>query len=277
MDLIAVTGATGEIGGRVARGLAAAGVPQRLVVRDARRAPDLAGADVRVATYRDGGALEHAFHGVDVLLLVSASEDEHRLDQHRTVVEAAAAAGVRRVVYTSFLNASPECTFTFARDHDATERMLTGARFATTFLRDSFYLDVLPEFVVDGALRGPAGNGRVGAVARADVAEVALAAVLDDTHAGRSYDLTGPRALTFAEVAEVLTRFRGEPVGYVEETLEEAYAARSGFGAPQWMVEGWVSTYTAIARGELDVVSDAVEEVTGHPPRSLEDVLTAQG
>ncbi|PRY12133.1 SDR family oxidoreductase [Kineococcus rhizosphaerae] len=273
MGLIAVTGATGQIGGRVARGLAAAGAPQRLVVRDPSRAPDLDGADVRVATYGDGEALRHALDGADVLLFVSGSEDAHRLDQHRTVTEAAAAAGVRRVVYTSFLGASPECTFTFARDHAATEQMLTAARFETTFLRDSFYLDVLPEFVTDGALRGPAGTGRVGAVARADVAEVALAAVLDESHAGRSYDLTGPQALSFAEIAATLSAVGGTPVAFVDETVEEAYASRSGFGAPQWMLDGWVSTYTAVASGELDVVTDVVEAVTGHPARTLEDVL----
>ncbi|WP_432564669.1 NmrA family NAD(P)-binding protein [Kineococcus sp. SYSU DK003] len=274
MELIAVTGATGHVGGRVARGLAAAGVPQRLVVRDAGRAPDLERADVRVATYDDGEALRHAFDGADVLFFVSAAEDADRLDQHRTVVEAAAAAGVRRVVYTSFLNASPDCTFTFGRDHHATEQMLTAARFTTTFLRDNFYLDVLPEFVTDGVLRGPAGNGRVAAVARADVAEVALAAVLDEAHGGRSYDLTGPQALTFREIAETISRVRGTPVEFVDETVEEAYASRAGSGAPQWMVDGWVSTYTAIAGGELEVVTDAVRTVTGRPARSLEDVLS---
>jgi NAD(P)H dehydrogenase (quinone) len=270
MDLIAVTGATGQIGGRVARGLAAAGVPQRLVVRDPSRAPDLAGADVRTAAYGDAEALRHAFDGAGTLLFVSAAEDAHRLDQHRSVVEAAAAAGVRRVVYTSFLGAAPDCTFTFGRDHFATEQMLTQGRFETTFLRDSFYLDVLPEFVTDGALRGPAGAGRVGAVARADVAEVALQVVLDESHAGRSYDLTGPESLSFAEIATRLG------VGFEDETIEQAYASREGFGAPRWMVDGWVSTYTAIASGELDVVTDTVESITGRPARTLEDVLSGR-
>ncbi|WP_380171759.1 SDR family oxidoreductase [Kineococcus sp. DHX-1] len=275
MGLIAVTGATGQVGGRVARGLSAAGAPQRLVVRDPGRAPDLDGADVRVATYDDGEALRHAFDGADVLLFVSGAEHADRLAQHRTVVEAAAAAGVRRVVYTSFLGASPTSTFTFARDHAATEDLLTAARFTTTFLRDNFYLDVLPEFVGDGALRGPAGTGRVSAVARADVAEVALAAVLDEAHGGRSYDLTGPEALSFAEVAATIARVRGIPVEFVDESVEEAYASRSASGAPRWMVDGWVSTYTAIAAGELEAVSDAVREVTGREPRSLEDVLSS--
>ncbi|WP_432483943.1 NAD(P)H-binding protein [Kineococcus esterisolvens] len=273
MGLIGVTGATGHVGGRVARALAAAAVPQRLVVRNPSRAPDLVGADVRAAAYDDGEALRHALDGVDVLLLVSASEAAGRVAQHRAAVEAAAAAGVRRVVYTSFLGAAPDCTFTFGRDHAATEDLLAAARLETTVLRNSFYLDVLPEFVTDGALRGPAGEGRLGAVARADVAEVAVAALLDESHAGRTYDVTGPQALSMAEVARTITRVTGEPVRYVQETVEEAYASRAGFGAPRWEVDGWVSTYTAVAAGELDVVSDVVQRLTGHPARTLEDVL----
>ncbi|WP_432487317.1 NAD(P)H-binding protein [Kineococcus sp. SYSU DK018] len=276
MGLIGVTGATGHVGGRVARALAAAAVPQRLVVRNPSRAPDLVGADVRAAAYDDGEALRHALDGVDVLLLVSASEAAGRVALHRTAVEAAAAAGVRRVVYTSFLGAAPDCTFTFGRDHAATEDLLAAARLETTVLRNSFYLDVLPEFVTDGALRGPAGEGRLGAVARADVAEVAVAALLDESHAGRTYDVTGPQALSMAEVARTITRVTGEPVRYVQETVEEAYASRAGFGAPRWEVDGWVSTYTAVAAGELDVVSDVVQRLTGHPARTLEDVLRAR-
>ena len=274
--LIGVTGATGRLGGHVARRLAAGGAQQRLVVRDATRAPDLPGADVRTASYADARALEHAFAGVDVLLLVSASEDADRVTQHRTAVEAAAAAGVRRVVYTSFLGASQDCTFTFGRDHAATERALERSGLEWTVLRNSFYLDVVPDFVVDGALRGPAGDGRVGAVAREDAADVALAALLDEAHSGRTYDVTGPAAFTFAEAAEELTRAGGEPVGYVDETLEQAHASRNGFGAPRWMVDGWVSTYTAIAAGELDVVSDTVPRLTGHPATGLRAFLAAR-
>lgn len=282
--LIGVTGATGLLGGRVARRLAAGGAQQRLVVRDPSRAPDLPGADVRTATYSDAAALGRALDGVDVLLLVSASEDADRVTQHRTVVEAAAAAGVRRVVYTSFLGASEDCTFTFGRDHAATERALERSGLEWTFLRNSFYLDVVPAFVTGSAppggsgraLRGPAGNGRVAAVSREDAADVALAALLDESHAGRTYDVTGPEAFTFAQAAQELTRATGEPVGFVDETLEEAYASRAGSGAPRWMVDGWVSTYTAIAAGELDVVSDTVPRLTGRPATGLREFLRAR-
>jgi NAD(P)H dehydrogenase (quinone) len=262
-----------HLGGRVARRLAAGGAQQRLVVRDAGRAPALPGAEVAVASYSDAEALVAAFTGVDVLLLVSAAEDADRVVQHHNAVEAAAAAGVRRVVYTSFLGAAPDCTFTFGRDHAATERFLADAGVEATVLRNSFYLDVLPDFVTGGALRGPAGDGRLAAVSRDDVADVALAAMLDDRHAGRTYDVTGPATFSLAEAAAELGRAAGTEVGYVDESVEEAYASRASSGAPGWVLDGWVSTYTAIAAGELDVVADTVAQVTGHPPVGLREFL----
>jgi NAD(P)H dehydrogenase (quinone) len=90
---------------------------------------------------------------------------------------------------------------------------------------------------------------------------------------GCTYDLTGPAALTFAEAADILTALTGRKVTYHAETIEEAYASRAGYGAPDWQVDAWVSTYTAIAGGEMAGVSSAVADITGHPARSLEDVL----
>ena len=170
--LVAVTGATGKVGGAVAEQLRAGGPAPRLVVRDASRAPEWAD-DVAVATYGDQRAATAALAGVDVLLMVSASESADRLVQHRTFIDAAAAAGVRHVVYTSFLGAARDAVFTLARTHWATEEHLRASGMGFTLLRDSFYADFLPDLAVDGVIAGPAGQGRVGAVARADVARVA--------------------------------------------------------------------------------------------------------
>lgn len=272
---LAVTGATGSIGGGVARRLAEAGIPQRLVVRDPARAPELPESTVVQADYGDGEAGRRALEGAETLFFVSGSEAADRLEQHLTFVDAAVAAGVRRIVYLSFFGAAPDATFTLARDHWATEQGIRERGLEATFLRDNLYLDVLPQLAgEDGVLRGPAGEGRVAGVARADVADVAAAVLADPTtHAGATYDLTGPEALTLAEVAEVLTRATGRRFRYVEETLDEAYASRAAYGAPDWQVEAWVSTYAAIAAGELDGVSGDVAAVSGHPPRSLADVL----
>jgi NAD(P)H dehydrogenase (quinone) len=275
VDLIAVTGATGGLGGRVARRLAERGVGQRLVVRNLGRAPELAGAEAAAASYDDPERLRRAFQGARTLLMVSASEDPDRLRLHANVVDAAAGAGVERVVYTSFFGAAPDCTFTFGRDHWHTEELIRASGLRHTFLRDNLYLDFLPLMVgADGVIRGPAADGRVAAVTRDDIADVAVAALLEgDRHAGRTYDLTGPEALTMAEVAEQLTRFAGRTVTYHAETLEEAYASRAHYGAPDWEVAGWVTTYAAIANGDLEAVSGDVAAVAGHPPMGLTEFL----
>ena len=264
-------------GGAVAEQLRARGPAPRLVVRDASRAPGWA-EDVAVAVYGDYQAATAALAGVDVLLMVSASESADRLAQHRTFIDAAAAAGVRHVVYTSFLGAAPDAVFTLARTHWATEEHLRASGVGLTLLRDSFYADFLPELAVDGVIAGPAGQGRVGAVARADVARAATAVIGDlvagdRRHDGAVYELTGPEALTLAEAAAVITRATGRPTVYREQTLEEAYASRSVYGAPDWEVDAWVSTYTAIASGALDRVTDDVERLTGRQPLSLAQLL----
>ncbi|AMD87923.1 SDR family oxidoreductase [Actinomyces radicidentis] len=296
--VVGVTGATGRVGGAVAGLLRHAHVHQRLIVRDPSRAPlwarldqeltavrsdeaapaALPTATVAVAEYGDLAAARAALEGVRVLLMVSAAESEDRLEQHRTLIDAARLAGVEHVVYTSFLGAAPDATFTLARDHWATEEHLRRSGMTWTMLRDSFYLDFLPDLAVDGVIAGPAGEGRVGAVARADVARAASAVLLDvvtgsSRHDGATYELTGPAALTLAEAAHTISEVTGIPTAYREESVEEAYASRTSYDAPQWQLDAWVSTYTAIASGELAAVTDDVRRLTSRAPLSLEQLL----
>ncbi len=274
---IAITGATGNIGGAVARALAAEGVPTRLLVREAARAPELPGAEVAVTTYADAHASERALAGVDVLLMVSGAEAPDRLDQHRTFVAAAAAAGVRHVVYTSFQGAAADSTFTLGRDHHWTEEAIRATGMTHTFLRDSFYLDFVEDLVgEDGVIRGPGGDGAMAAVARADVADVATAVLRDPAaHRDITYDLTGSEAITLAEAAATVAEVRGRDVRYHAETVEEAYASRQRWNPEPYLADAWVSTYTAIADGSLAAVSGDVERVTGRAPRTLRQVLEA--
>ncbi|MCW2509901.1 MAG: Nitrogen transcription regulator, NmrA family [Modestobacter sp.] len=274
---LGITGSTGRLGRRIARRLAAAGVPQRLVVRDPARAPQLPGSAVAVASYDDGTAVREALAGLSTVLMVSGAEHPDRLGQHRTFIDAAADAGVEHLVYVSFLGAAPDSTFTLARDHWATEEHIRARGLRATFLRDSLYADFFPFLTgADGVLRGPGGDGRVAAVAQDDIADAAVAVLRDPAaHAGASYDLTGPEAVTFTEVAETITTVTGRPVSYHAETVEEAYASRASYGAPDWQVDAWVSTYTAVAAGEMAAVSNAVRDLTGHPARTLAEVLQA--
>jgi NAD(P)H dehydrogenase (quinone) len=269
MTSIAVTGATGQLGGRVARRLAARGLSQTLLVRDPARAPDLPGATVARASFTDGDAVRRALDGVSVVLMVSASESPDRVEQHRAFVDAAVAAGVGHLVYVSFAGAAPDATFTHARDHWHTEQHLRASGVPFTVLRDNLYADFLPALAgTDGVIRGPAGDGRVAAVAQDDIAEVAEVVLTGPAgHAGQTYELTGPEALSLAELAALLG------VKYEAETVEEAYRSRAGLGAPDWLVAAWVSTYTAIAAGDLATVSDAVPRLTGHRAKSVAEVL----
>jgi NAD(P)H dehydrogenase (quinone) len=274
--LIATTGVTGGLGGRVARRLAERGIGQRLVARDPGRAPKLAGAEVATASYDDREALRQAFQGARTLFMVLATEHPDRLALHANVVEAAADAGVERIIYTSIFGTGPACTATFGRDQWHTEQRIKASGLRHTFLRDNLYIDLLPLMVgADGVLRGPAGDGRVAAVARDDIADVAVAVLLEagDGHDGRIYDVAGPTALTMAEVAEELSRSAGRPIAYHSETLGEAYASRASYGAPDWQVGGWVTTYVAIANRDLEAVSGDVAAVAGHPPMSLAEFL----
>lgn len=275
-ELVGVTGSTGRVGGRVAELLARNGAPMRLVVRDLSRAPRHPGAQVRQAAYDEHEAALDALSGVTTLFMVSAAESSNRVEQHKGFVDAAVEAGVQRIVYTSFFGAAPDATFTLARDHWVTEQHLEASGLAWTFLRDNLYLDLLPLIGgSEGVIRGPAGDGRVAAVSVDDVAAVATAVLGNvDAHAGQAYDLTGPEALTLAEAAEIVTTMTGRQLRYVDETVEEAYASRASYGAAGWEVDAWVSTYTAVAAGELDGVTEDVERLTGRPPKSLAELLS---
>jgi uncharacterized protein YbjT (DUF2867 family) len=275
---LAVTGSTGWLGGLVARDLAERGVSLRLLVRDAGRAPQLPGSVAAECRYGDTDEVRAALDGVRTLFMVSASESADRLKEHTSFVDAAAAAGVEHVVYVSFFGAAPDATFTLARDHAATEAHIRRSGMAWTFLRDNLYLEFMDQMVGDdGVIRGPADDGRAAVVAHADIARAAVAVLLDPSaHAGATYDLTGPESLTFTEIAAVVSDVTGREVSFHDETVEEAYASRAVYGAPDWQVDAWVSTYTAVAAGELDGVSGAVEQLTGRPPTSLREYLEAR-
>lgn len=276
-DLIAVTGASGELGGRVAARLADRGASQRLVVRDRDRAPAVEGAEVAVASdYAAGDEMRSALEGVETLLLVPAHESEDRVERHSSAIDAAVAAGVARIVYFSVVRAKPDAVFTLSRHHWATEEHVRASGLAFSFLQMSLYLDFIPRFAgADGVIRGPADAGHLAPVARDDLADVAVEVLLGRRHDGEAFPVTGGDRFTLGEAAEELSRLTGKRIAFHDETLEQAYESRSHYGAPDWEVEGWVSSYAAIADGEFDVVSEAVQDIAGHPPMTLEQYVRA--
>jgi uncharacterized protein YbjT (DUF2867 family) len=274
--LIAITGVTGGIGGRVASILSRQNLPLRLIARDASKVTGFPESDIAEANYDDEQAMAKALSGVSSMFFVSGREHIDRLEQHQKVVAAATLAQVPKVVYTSFLNANPNATFTLARQHYQTERFIRSSGAEYVFLRDSLYTDFIPHLVgADGVIRGPAASGRVSFVTRDDIADAAVAVLTTDVFDGQTFDITGPEAITLIEAAAVLSEVAEKTITYVPETEEEAYASRAHYGAPDWEVEGWVTSYQAIAQAEMEVVSNSVETLTFHRPLSVREFLAA--
>jgi NAD(P)H dehydrogenase (quinone) len=275
--MIAVTGSTGQMGRRVAERLSARGVPIRLIVRDRGRAPRLDHAEVAEASdYGAADEMRRALEGAETLFLVPGRESASRIEQHKAAVDAAVAAGVGRIVYLSFVDASADTTFTLGRHHWATEEHVRATGVPFTFPRMNVYMDFLPTFAgPDGVIRGPAGEGRLAAVHRDDIADVVTVVLTEEGYEGRTYDITGPQAFTLAEAAETMSRLSGKRIVFEDETTEEAYASRAVYGAPDWEVEGWVTSYEAIRNGDLDVVTTTVQDLAGHQPVALEQYLEA--
>lgn len=276
--LIAVTGATGAVGSRLATRLATAGADQRLVVRDPARAPSLPHTEVRQASgYGDVDAMRRALAGCDTLFLIPGAEVPDRAQQHVAAVNAALAAGVTRIVYLSFAGAAVDGTFTLGRDHWHTEQHIRETGVTWTFLRMNLYMDFIPSMVgPDGVIRGPAGDGRVAAILRDDVAAAAAAVLTSDGHDEMTYDLTGPEAFSLDDAARLMSEISGRAIRFHDETDEEAFASRAGFGAPDYEVRGWVSWYWAIRAGDLAHVSADVRTLTGRDPVSFEGYLRAE-
>ena len=262
----------------MAQRVAARGIRQRLIDLPDSQVPNLPHSERATITgYADRDSMQKAFAGVETLFLVPVREHPERVRLHTTAVDAAVAAGVRCIVYSSFLGAAPDSTFTLARDHYATEEHVRSTGVAFTFLRGSAYMEVLRWIIgSDGVIRGPAGDGRLAPVARDDMADT-VAAILtsDGVHDGETCDVTGPESISLQQIADEFTLVTGRRIAYVKETPEEALASRRACGAADWQIAAWVSTYLQIAAGELDVVSDTVPRITGHPALSLREFLAA--
>ena len=231
--------------------------------------------DIRKIVYTNTPKVVEALKGVDVLLMVSARENPERVEEHKSLLDAAKLAGVQHIVCTSFYGADEKATFTLSRDHAQTEAYIKELGFTYTFLRDNFYLDFLIDMALEnGEIRGPAGSGKVSAVARKDTSSVAAEILL---HAkkweNQTLNLTGPEDLSMEEIVALLSKETGDAIEYVDESVEEAYESRKKWPAQTWEYDAWVSTYTAIKAGEQAGGSTDIEKVLGHPASSLLDTL----
>lgn len=287
-----VTGASGQLGSQVIESLLEEGAqpivaitrsPEKL---EALRARDV---EVRAGDFNDPVTLPPAFAGGGRLLIISTDDlvPGKRLAAHRNAISAAKEAGVSHIVYTSLTNPNEGNPIGFAVDHRETEALIKNSGIPHTILRNCLYADLLlmngQQAIGAGALYSAAGDGKAGYVTRSDCARAAAAALLTET--GSSVrDITGPAAVSQADVAAILSEAAGKEIPYVPITRDALVDAMKQNGLSEFMADVFSSFDAAVAEGYLDVTSGDMEELTGHRGQSVRDfllvnkaVLTGQG
>jgi NAD(P)H dehydrogenase (quinone) len=274
---IAVTGATGPFGRHAIETLLRNGVPAADIVAVGRNVEKIAdlGVTTRRADYGDPESLRAAFEGADRLLFVSGSEAGKRIEQHRNVIEAAKAAGVGLVVYTSITKADTS-DLILAGEHLATERMLIESGLPYVFLRNSWYLE---NYDINAALErgivGAAGEGRISAATRSDLAEAAAAVVAGQGHDNRVYELGG-EPFTLAELAAAISEESGREVTYTDLPEEKYAEVLVGAGLPEGFAAVLADSDRGAAKGGLYVEGDDLARLLGRPVTPLASYLRSR-
>lgn len=274
--MIAVTGASGQLGRLVMEGLLARVPAENIVaaVRSPAKVADLTarGVVVRIADYAKPETLDTAFAGVDRLLLISSSEVGGRVPQHRNVIDAARRAGVGLVVYTSILHADTT-PLGLGEEHRATEALLRASGLPHVILRNGWYtenyLASLPGALQQGAFVGSAGDGRIASAARADYAAAAVAVLTGEGHAGKVYELAGDTAYTLAELAAEVSRQTGRQIGYTDLPQAEFRAVLVGAGLPEPIADLLADSDAGASRGGLFDDGHQLSALIGRPTTPL--------
>lgn len=268
--MIVITGASGRIGRRTAELLAPTGQRLRLMSREPEHIPEIRNSQSVRGDFADRPSLDAAFAGADTVLIISGSgAPGERAELHRNAFEAARRAQATHVVYLSLEGAARDSKYPYSRDHYRSEEYLAQSGVPFTVLRDAFYMDMFIDmFDRDGVVRGPAGQGRGAFVSREDVARTAAA--LLNAPPGGIHDVTGPEALTVAEVARRLAKLTGRKLRFEDETAEAMRGRLSETGTPAEKTELSIGWFEAISAGELERPSDTVRRFTGTTPLSLE-------
>lgn len=270
MTKLMVTGATGQLGGLVLEALAgtkdAADIAVLVRKPEAQAAFAARGHDARLGDYTDPQALEAAFRGIDRLLLISSSEIGGRVPQHANVINAAKAAGVGFIAYTSILRAD-ESRMGLAAEHKATEELLAASGIPHTILRNGWYTEnylmALPQILEMGQHFGAAGEGRISAAPRRDYAEAAAAVLTGEGHEGKIYELGGDAGFTLAEFAAAVAAASGKEIAYVDMPEEAYREALKGAGLPDAMAELLADSDARAAEGWLVTTSTDLSRLIG--------------
>ena len=294
---IIVTGASGNYGRAAVEKLLArvAAEDLILVTRRPERLADFAarGCQVRAGDFDQPKGLVEAFRGGERMLLISATRVGKRVGQHGAAIEAAKAAGVRQVAYTSFIGVTPENQAEVVADHRGTEALLRASGLAWTLLRDSQYADaavdgIAPAAIRSGRLLSACGEGRIAFVWREDCVDCAVAVLTGEGHENTVYGITGPELWSFPELAALISEASGQPVPFEPTDEDGLYAFWDSLGVPRqpvddlvvdgipWNSDDMVSFETAVRAGHFAIRTDDVERLTGRRPRPLRALFEAR-
>ncbi|MDQ0146511.1 SDR family oxidoreductase [Pseudarthrobacter niigatensis] len=280
---IVVTGATGQLGRHVLEALLERGVAAGNIVAAGRSVEKLAdfverGVRVQPMDYADAGSVAAALKGARRVLLISGSEVGQRVDQHRTVIEAAKAEGVELLAYTSIANADTT-SMLLADEHKATEALLRESGVPFVLLRNGWYLEnyteQLPGTLAQGAVAGSAGDGKVSGAARADYAQAAAAVLVADGQSGKVYELGGDEAFSMADLAAEISAATGKAVSYNDLPAGDYAELLASVGVPEAFAEILADSDMGIARGDLLVSTGDLRRLIGRPTTSLGQAVRA--
>jgi uncharacterized protein YbjT (DUF2867 family) len=272
--VILVTGATGNAGAHVVRALLERDRDVRVLVRnvDAGRRLFAGAAELAIGDFADPQSLRAALDGVESVFL-SCADDPRRVAWEKAAIDAAAAVGVRKIVKLSSLVAEPGHPVAFWDWHGQVEAHLRASGVPAVYLHSSFFMSNLlaaaGQVAGEGRLYAPAGNARIAMIDPRDVGAAAAAVLAEDGHAGRTYVLTGPAAITHAEIADALTAATGREVEFVDVPDEGARQAMIEAGLPDFVAQQIVAIYAHARQGVAAGATGTVETLTGHAPRDF--------
>jgi uncharacterized protein YbjT (DUF2867 family) len=281
-DVILVIGGRSKIGASLLELLVARGQRVRALVRGAERgAASMAGVESVAGDLAVPDSLRAAMTGVEKVFLLS-SPHRDAVQWHRNAIDAARAAGVSLLVGSSILGAGEDSPAEFVQAHTVCDRYLEASGLAHAILRPNLFQQNIPESTIpsidaDGRFHVDAGDARISMVDTRDVAAVAGVVLTEDGHAGAHYDITGPEALSYHDVAKKLATKMGREITYVDVPDDAVRGALRGFGLDPWFVDALVGLFQDYRRSGIDgyasAVTDTVERITGRKPRALDHLL----
>ncbi len=273
--MILVIGATGTIGKDVVKGLREKSEQVRAMVRDTEKAPAAGepGVEYVMGDLERPESVDAALQGIEKAFLLS-NEDPQMPELHAKFAAAAKDGGVRHLVRLSILPANPDAPLPLAKWHGEADRSVMESGVPYTILRPSYFmqntLGGAATVASDGALYSVMGDGKVGHIDTRDIADVAVAVLTSEGHEGQTYILTGPEALTMAEVAARLSAVLGRTIEYVNLPPDELTARMLTMGVPDWRADVWVKLGGMIGLGIASAVTPAVKDVLGREPRTID-------